>query len=125
MKKSEVESLWKFADAQKTKIIKDYNSVLSSDEDGFIDDTTKSQPLDGQSVQLAVYSCGPEQKNTGYRKHKDAFVIDPNNLEDGQKLRKLTIVNYVNSPHGSKIPEGSDYGALRIFTPTRLYDVLP
>ena len=31
-----------------------------------------------------------------YLRHKDAFKVDPNNLIDGQKLRKITVLVYLN-----------------------------
>jgi hypothetical protein len=31
-----------------------------------------------------------------YLRHKDAFRIDPNNLKDGDKLRKFTVIVYLN-----------------------------
>lgn len=31
-----------------------------------------------------------------YLRHKDAFRIDSNNLKDGDKLRKFTVIVYLN-----------------------------
>lgn len=46
---------------------------------------------------MAVYSAKPGETNNGYRKHRDAFKIDPNNLVDQQRMRKLTLISYLNS----------------------------
>lgn len=31
-----------------------------------------------------------------YLRHKDAFKVDKNNLEDNQRLRKITVLTYLN-----------------------------
>lgn len=31
-----------------------------------------------------------------YLRHKDAFKLDPNNIELGQNLRKVTMITYLN-----------------------------
>ena len=35
-------------------------------------------------------------KGEYYLRHKDAFRIDKNNLKDGDKLRKFTVIVYLN-----------------------------
>ena len=59
------------------------------------DDGDRSLHIDGQEIQLARYDGlrGTEQY---FLRHKDAFKVDANNLTDGQKLRKLTVIVYLN-----------------------------
>ncbi len=48
--------------------------------------------IDDREIQLAVYNG----KGEYYLRHKDAFRIDKNNLKDGDKLRKFTVIVYLN-----------------------------
>lgn len=48
--------------------------------------------LDDREIQLAEYEGNGEY----YLRHKDAFRLDPNNIADGQKMRKLTVIAYLN-----------------------------
>ena len=45
-----------------------------------------------KEIQIAVYNGNGEY----YLRHKDAFRIDLNNLKDGDKLRKFTVIVYLN-----------------------------
>ncbi len=71
--------------------------------------------LDDCETQLAVY----EGKGEYYLRHKDAFKIDINNLKDGQKLRKLTVIAYLNQEIGPK------KGELRLYLEKQIVDVVP
>jgi hypothetical protein len=48
--------------------------------------------LDDREIQLAVYGGQGEF----YLRHKDAFRLDLNNIKDGLKLRKITVIIYLN-----------------------------
>ena len=61
---------------------------------------------------MAVYSAGPGETNSGYLKHRDAFRVDPNNLVDNQRLRKLTLISYLNSEFD---PNCEQKGCLRLY----------
>ena len=50
------------------------------------------EKITDKEIQLAVYNGNGEY----YLRHKDAFRIDPNNLKDGDKLRKFTVIVYLN-----------------------------
>lgn len=47
---------------------------------------------DKGEIQLAVYGGQGEF----YLRHKDAFRLDSNNIQDGLKLRKITVLVYLN-----------------------------
>ena len=72
--------------------------------------------LDDREIQLAVY----EGKGEYYLRHKDAFKIDVNNLKDGQKLRKVTVIAYLNPT----IPEIKKRGELRLYLPDKIVDIM-
>jgi len=76
----------------------------------------ESAKLDDCETQLAVYEGHGEY----YLRHKDAFKLDSNNLKDGQRLRKLTVIAYLN-------PElsASHKGELRLYLADRIVDVTP
>ena len=50
------------------------------------------EKLDDREIQLAVYGG----KGEYYLRHKDAFRLDQNNIQDGQKLRRITVIAYLN-----------------------------
>ena len=64
-----------------------------------------------------------EGKGEGYIRHKDAIKLDTNNLTDGQKLRKITIIIYLNPD--LKFQKGSQLGELRLYLKDRIVDVIP
>ena len=78
--------------------------------------------LDDQEVQLAVYNS--QDKSNGYLRHKDAFRIDENNLQDGQKLRKITLIAYLNPEIPAKT-KSSQLGELRLFLKDKIVDIVP
>ena len=58
-----------------------------------IDQRTKEgDKVTDREIQLAVYKGDGEY----YLRHKDAFRLDPNNIKDGQKMRKFTAIVYLN-----------------------------
>ena len=62
-----------------------------------------------------------------YLRHKDAFKVDPNNLIDGQKLRKITVLVYLNPDLDtvqSSDPQAK-MGELRLYLPKKIVDVVP
>ena len=79
--------------------------------------------LDGEEIQLAKYDgmLGQEQF---YLRHKDAFKVDLNNLTPGQKLRKVTVLIYLN-PDLDKVKTPNKLGELRLFLPDKIIDVVP
>jgi Rps23 Pro-64 3,4-dihydroxylase Tpa1-like proline 4-hydroxylase len=58
--------------------------------------------LQDKEIQLAVYNGDGEY----YLRHKDAFRLDPNNIQDGQKMRKYTAIAYLN-PDIEKIKQAN------------------
>ena len=58
--------------------------------------------VDGSEIQLARYD-GLKGKERFYLRHKDAFRLDPNNIKEGQKMRKYTVITYLNE----EIPDKS------------------
>lgn len=78
-------------------------------------------PLCGQEIQLAEYD-GLKGEESFYLRHKDAFKVDSNNLKPGQKMRKLTVITYLNED----IPSSRDkQGQLRLYTDDKIIDVAP
>ena len=69
---------------------------------------------------MAVYNGNGEY----YLRHKDAFRIDPNNLKDGDKLRKFTVIVYLN-PDLDKMKGPDGLGELRLYLPDKIVDVMP
>ena len=62
-----------------------------------------------------------------YLRHKDAFKVDPNNLINGQKLRKITVLVYLN-PDLDSIKSSdpqAKMGELRLYLPKKIVDVVP
>ena len=59
-----------------------------------------------------------------YLRHKDAFKVDTNNLKPGQKLRKITVLIYLN-PTLEKVEQPNKLGELRLFLPDSIIDVVP
>lgn len=55
--------------------------------------------------------------------HKDAFKIDPNNLLNGQNMRKVTMITYL--PEDNEHIKADDVGLLRIFRKDRNVEVRP
>jgi Rps23 Pro-64 3,4-dihydroxylase Tpa1-like proline 4-hydroxylase len=68
--------------------------------------------LDDREIQLAVY----DGKGEYYLRHKDDFRLDPNNIQDGAKMRKITVIAYLN-PDINKVLEnkGNKAGDLRLY----------
>lgn len=62
----------------------------------------ENDKITDKEIQLAVYNGNGEY----YLRHKDAFRIDSNNLKDGEKLRRFTVIVYLN-PDLDKI-KGAD-----------------
>lgn len=58
--------------------------------------------INDKEIQLAVYNGNGEY----YLRHKDTFRIDSNNLKDGEKLRKFTVIVYLN-PDLEKLKESN------------------
>jgi hypothetical protein len=52
----------------------------------------ETDKITDKEIQLAVYNGNGEY----YLRHKDAFRIDSNNLKDDDKLRKFTVIVYLN-----------------------------
>ena len=50
------------------------------------------QILEDREIQLAKYGGNGEY----YLRHKDAFRLDNNNILNGQKMRKITVIAYLN-----------------------------
>jgi SM-20-related protein len=76
--------------------------------------------LDDREIQLAVY----EGKGEYYLRHKDAFRVDSNNLKDGQKLRKITVIAYFN-PDLPRYDSKAKLGELRLYLKDKIVDVTP
>ena len=57
-------------------------------------------------------------------RHKDAFRVEHNNLKQGQKLRKVTVLVYLN-PDLANVKKGSKLGELRLFLSDKIIDVVP
>lgn len=76
----------------------------------------KEEKLDDCETQLAVYEGHGEY----YLRHKDAFKLDSNNLKDGQRLRKLTVIAYLNPDL-----ETTRKGELRLYLEDSIVDVTP
>jgi SM-20-related protein len=55
-------------------------------------------------------------------RHKDAFKIDSNNLKCGQKLRKITLITYLNPQIDTS---STNQGELRLYLPDKILDVVP
>lgn len=78
--------------------------------------------LDEREIQLAVY----EGKGEYYLRHKDAFKIDQNNILDGQKMRKLTVIAYLNPDIDTVLEtKGNKAGELRLYLANKIVDVMP
>lgn len=87
-----------------TKIRDDFNLILS--ETGRNDEF-----LDDREIQLALY----KGQGDYYLRHKDAFRLDQNNIESGQKMRKITVIAYLNPDLDNvKAPKGQK-GELRLY----------
>lgn len=78
--------------------------------------------VDDREIQLALYYG----KGEYYLRHKDAFKLDTNNIRDRQKLRKITVILYLN-PDLDKLKENKDIklGELRLYLKDRIVDVVP
>lgn len=62
-----------------------------------------------------------------YLRHKDAFKVDQNNLIHGQKLRKITVLVYLN-PELDQVKAANPQaklGELRLYLPKKIVDVVP
>ena len=55
----------------------------------------KTLRVDKQEVVLTRHN-GASVRKQSYRRHKDSYVHDINNIDDGQELRKLTLVVFLN-----------------------------
>ncbi|CDW88855.1 c transferase [Stylonychia lemnae] len=73
-------------------------------------------------VQLASYNGSGEY----YLRHKDAFRLDENNLADNQKMRKYTLITYLN-PNLEQIKEvkTNKLGQLRLYLKEKIVDIVP
>ena len=79
--------------------------------------------LNDKEIQLAVYNGNGEY----YLRHKDAFRLDSNNIQDGQKMRKYTAIVYLN-PDLESIKQTNpkaQLGELRLYLPDKIVDVMP
>eukprot|EP00347_Sterkiella_histriomuscorum_P020460 403337716 len=96
-----------------TKLTDKFNPILNAYE-----------KLDDFEVQLAQYSGSGEY----YLRHKDAFRLDTNNLQDGQRLRKITAIIYLNPELKSQnISTRKDFklGELRLYLKDKIVDITP
>ena len=66
---------------------------------------------------------GTKNVDQFYLRHKDAFKIDRNNLVCGQKLRKITIIVYLND-FDADLPVIKG-GELRVYLADKIVDVVP
>lgn len=95
-------SLFESLSFQGTKLthIKDLLSQLTQIETMINKHAKEDDKISDKEIQLAVYNGNGEY----YLRHKDAFRIDSNNLKDGEKLRKFTVIVYLN-PDLEKVKE--------------------
>ena len=56
-----------------------------------------------------------------YMRHKDSYEKDPNNLDEGEERRKITMVIFLNEEVNEESTEAM--GSLRLFYPDRTADV--
>ena len=65
---------------------------------------------------------GSDKEPKFYLRHKDAFRLDENNIKLGQKLRKITVITYLNP----ELDGNSKYlGELRLYLADKIIDVVP
>lgn len=65
-------------------------------------------------------------KGEYYLRHKDAFKLDSNNIKDGQKLRKVTVIAYLNPDLDTVLQtKGNKGGDLRLYLSDKIVDVSP
>ena len=82
--------------------------------------------LDTEEIQLSRFN-GLHGREQFYLRHKDSYKVDPNNLVEGQELRKITLIIFLNEDGLDKQRKSDPLhmGALRLYLPTGYVDVLP
>ena len=60
---------------------------------------------------------GASGREKNYHKHKDSYIRDPNNEIHGMKLRKLTMIVFMNDGQDLEDPDTpkSQLGSLRLY----------
>ena len=60
---------------------------------------------------------GASGKEKKYHKHKDSYIHDPNNEIEGMKLRKLTMIVFMNDGQDVENPDTpkSQLGSFRLY----------
>lgn len=53
------------------------------------------EEISNTSVQMAIYSCLPNEENNGYLRHRDSFKVK--SLTPNTRMRKLTLITYLNN----------------------------
>ena len=51
--------------------------------------------FDTEEIQLSLFN-GLHGREQFYLRHKDSYKVDPSNLIEGQSLRKLTLIIFLN-----------------------------
>ena len=82
--------------------------------------------IDTEEIQLSRYN-GLHGREQFYLRHKDSYEADPNNLDEGQEIRKVTLIIFLNEEGVDEQRESDPLhmGALRLYLPTEYIDVVP
>ena len=72
---------------------------------------------------MAVYPCFTNETNNGYRKHIDAFKNTARS--DNLRLRKVTLITYLNTPFDQNDVRVDKRGCLRLYLNDQIIDVVP
>ena len=82
--------------------------------------------IDTEEIQLSRFN-GLHGREQFYLRHRDSYKTDPNNLLEGQELRKVTLNIFLNEDGLDEQRESDPLhmGALRLFLPDKYIDIVP
>ena len=92
------------------------NSLSQDSENG-----EKSLRIDTEEIQINRFDGLYDSRKQFFKRHKDSYEKDPNNLDEDEERRKITMVIFLNEDINEQDSEA--LGSLRLYYPDSSADV--
>ena len=98
------------------KVKETLNSLSQDSEEG-----EKSLRIDTEEIQINRFDGLYDSRKQFFKRHKDSYEKDPNNLDQDEERRKITMVIFLNEDINDQ--DTTAQGSLRLFYPDSSTDV--